>query len=84
MTPIQDLLNRIQWDPVFSKADFRIGYYDRLEDAIFFVSPKQVLQEKGDHFSVRIIDDEGVSHMVPLHRIKAVYRNGKLIWKRDR
>ena len=83
MMPIRELLNRIQWDEEFSKADFRIGYYDRLEDAISFVPIRQVFQEAGDHFSIQVIDDEGISHMVPFHRIKEVYRNGELIWKRE-
>jgi uncharacterized protein (UPF0248 family) len=34
MTPIQDVLHRIQWDPEFGNASFMIGYYDRLDDRI--------------------------------------------------
>lgn len=83
MIPVWELLNRIRWDEEFAKAEFRIGYYDRLEDAIIVVPFSQVLQEPGDHFSVQITDDEGIFHRVPLHRIKEVYRNGKLIWKRE-
>lgn len=83
MMPIRELLKRIQWDGEFSKADFRIGYYDRLEKGILFVPIRQVFQETGDHFSVQVIDNNGVSHMVPFHRIKQVYRNGELIWKRE-
>jgi len=30
MTPIQDLLHRIRWDPEFSLGEFVIGYYDNL------------------------------------------------------
>jgi len=82
MTPIHELLNRIRWDKEYANAEFLIGYYDRLEDALFFVPLEQVVQEPGNHFSVRIVDDEGVVHPVPFHRIKAVYRNGELIWKR--
>jgi uncharacterized protein (UPF0248 family) len=83
MMPIRELLNRIRWDKEFAKAEFLIGYYDRLEDALFFVPLKRVVQEPGNHFSVKIMDDEGVVHLVPFHRIKAVYRNGELIWKRE-
>jgi hypothetical protein len=28
--PIQDLLHRIRWDAEFGKAQFVIGYYDRV------------------------------------------------------
>lgn len=83
MKPIRDLLNRIRWDKEFAKAEFRIGYYDRLEDAIIFVSLMQIFQEEDDHFSIQVIDDEGGLHMVPFHRIREVYRNDTLIWKRE-
>ncbi len=83
MMPIWELLSRIRWDEAFAKANFRIGYYDRLEARIVIVPLQRVVQQPGDHFSVQIIDDEGVFHMVPLHRIKEVYRDGACIWKRE-
>lgn len=83
MMPIHELLNRIRWDREFAKADFRIGYYDRLQDRICWVPLRQVFQEKGNRFSVQVVDDAGECRMVPLHRIKAVYRDGERIWKRE-
>jgi uncharacterized protein (UPF0248 family) len=83
MMPIHELLNRIRWDQEFAKAEFRIGYYDRLEDAIILVSLQQVVQEPGDHFAMKVMDEGGIVHVVPFHRIKEVYRNGELIWKRE-
>jgi uncharacterized protein (UPF0248 family) len=83
MMPIWELLSRIRWDEEFAKATFRIGYYDRLEERLIIVPLRRVVQQPGDHFSVRIIDDDGVFHMVPLHRIREVYRNGACIWKRE-
>lgn len=32
MMPVHELLNRIRWDAGFAEADFKIGYYDRIED----------------------------------------------------
>jgi uncharacterized protein (UPF0248 family) len=83
MMPIHELLNRIRWDQEFAKAEFRIGYYDRLEDAIILISLQQVVQEPGDHFAMKVMDEGGIVHVVPFHRIKEVYRNGELIWKRE-
>lgn len=83
MVPIHELLNRIRWDKEFANADFLIGYYDRLENEIFLIPLAQVFREQGDNFSVKVMDDEGILHMVPFHRIKEVYRNGELIWKRE-
>ena len=83
MMPIHELLNRIRWDQEFAKAEFRIGYYDRLENAIILVSLQQVVQEPGDHFAMKVMDEGGIVHVVPFHRIKEVYRNDELIWKRE-
>lgn len=82
MMPIQQLLNRIRWDAEYAKADFKIGFYDRIEDRILVIPMHQVYFEPGDHFSIGVIDDFGESHMVPLHRIRQVYRNDILIWER--
>jgi len=83
MIPIQDLLNRIRWDEAFGKADFVIGYYDRVADTIIRVPLRKVFFEAGDHFAFELYDDEGELHSIPLHRIKEVYRDGQLIWHRE-
>ena len=84
MIPIHELLSRIRWDEEFGNADFVIGYYDRVENDIVQVPLKELFFEKDDHFDFELIDDVGVTHTIPLHRIKDVYRNGVLIWHRDR
>lgn len=40
--PIHELLNRIRWDPEFSKGTFELGYYDRAEDRIALVPFRMV------------------------------------------
>lgn len=82
MIPIQELLNRICWDEEFSKAEFKIGYYDRLENEIIVIPFEDLKMVPDDHFCVEIIDNLSTVHMVPLHRIKQVFRNGELIWQR--
>jgi uncharacterized protein (UPF0248 family) len=84
VTPIHHLLSRIRWDPDFGKADFEIGYYDRMQGKIVKVDIHQVDFIAGNHFSIEIINDEGEACMVPLHRIRELYRNSQLIWKRGR
>ena len=84
MIPIRELLNRIRWDAGFAEADFKIGYYDRLEDDIVVVPLNRLLFEPDNRFSVGVYTDSGELHRVPLHRIRQVYRNGKLIWERPR
>ena len=43
MIPIQELLNRIRWDPEFAKGNFELGYYDRTENRIILVTAKAKL-----------------------------------------
>lgn len=83
MTPIRELLNRIRWDSEFAGADFRIGYYDRIEDDIVIVPMKRLCLEPNNRFSFGVYDDStGIMRRIPLHRIRQVYRNDELIWER--
>ncbi len=82
MLPIQDLLNRIHWDKAFGNADFVIGYYDRIENNLVMKPLAEIQFSSENHSIFEWTDFEGVTHSVPFHRIKAVYRNGELIWQR--
>jgi uncharacterized protein (UPF0248 family) len=82
MIPIQDLLRRIHWDAEYAKAEFEVGYYDRVDDRIVRVPFRRVHFEKGEHFSFEAVEDDGTVHSVPLHRVREVWRNGELIWHR--
>lgn len=83
MIPIQELLNRIRWDPSFGQGTFRIGYYDRVEERIIYLSLKEIWFEEDDHFAFQALDEAGETHMIPLHRVREVYRDGQLIWQRE-
>jgi len=83
MIPIDQLLNRIRWDREFGDADFVIGYYDRVTDEIIQIPFSSLITEAGDHFSMQILNDDTIVRSVPLHRVREVYRNGKLIWRRS-
>ena len=83
MTPIQDLMHRIQWDLEFGKGDFVIGYHDRAAGRIIRVPFRRVYLKKGEHFSFEAVEDDGAVHMVPFHRVREVWRDGELIWRRE-
>lgn len=83
MQSIQDLLNRIRWDPEFSQGDFEIGFLDHCEDHEIRIHFKAMGFDTQDHFFFHYFDKEGVEHDVPLHRIKSVYQDGQLIWHRE-
>ena len=82
MIPIHEVLSRIRWDRQFGEGDFVIGYYDRVEDAVIRVPMRELFFQPDNHFAFDLIDRDGVLHSVPLHRIREVYRNDKLIWHR--
>ena len=83
MIPIHELLNRIRWDREFGQGEFVIGYYDRVDDAIIRVPLGEVYFSPDDHFSFEITDAEGEARSIPLHRVREVYKDGKLIWHRE-
>ena len=83
MKPIQEMLNRIRWDKEFAKAIFKIGYYDRLEDKVIVVPFHEVYFDEQDHYNFQIVDDDGMTHTIPLHRIRELYKDGQLIWRRS-
>ena len=64
-------------------ADFVIGYYDRVEEWLIYVPLKTLYFDPQDHFDFQLLDEVGVSHTIPLHRIRQVLRNGELVWQRQ-
>ncbi len=83
MTPIQDLLRRIQWDAEYGKARFVIGYSDRITGEVVKVPFQRVRFASGEHFAFEALEDDGSVHNVPLHRVREVWRDGVLIWHRE-
>jgi uncharacterized protein (UPF0248 family) len=63
------------------------GIQDRLPGSY---APRAVLraagevhQEPDNHFCFDVTDEEGVAHSVPYHRVKEVWQDGELIWRRE-
>ena len=84
MKPIHEILDRIRWDKEYARADFKVGYYDRVEGKIVIVPLSELYFDDRDHFDFQIIDMDGASHTIPLHRIRQLFKNGELIWNRDK
>ncbi|MDT8385616.1 MAG: DUF504 domain-containing protein [Gammaproteobacteria bacterium] len=82
MIPIHELLNRIRWDADYGKADFVIGYYDRVAERIIQLPLTSIGFDAEDAFDFTFVDEEGQTHSIPLHRIRQVFRNGELVWER--
>lgn len=83
MQTINELLNRIHWDPEFGEGEFEIAFLDRVEQEMIRLPFRKVSFIPGEHFFFYYLDEDAVEHSVPLHRIKAVYKNGQCIWQRE-
>ena len=84
MITIRTLLSRIRWDREYGRGEFTVGYYDRLAERIILVPLVQVRFDPDDRFSFQLTDAAGEPLSIPLHRVCEVYRNGELIWHRER
>lgn len=79
MQPIKDLLNKIKWDNNLKEEEYSLFYIDRITKTlreIRYIDIKKV----EDNFIIIEKDDDEVN--IPLHRIKKVKRNNKLVWER--
>ena len=82
MLPIQDLLHRIRWDPEFGAGRFEVAYLDKLEDMLVRVPFGALRFEPAERFGFEVADLHGEFRFIPFHRVREVYRDGKLIWQR--
>ena len=83
MQTIRELLDRIHWDQEFGQGEFELGFLDRLEGKIIRLPFRKIGFTPDDHFFFHYLDEQGVDHSVPYHRIKSVYKNGIRIWHRQ-
>ncbi len=82
MIPIQQLLSRIRWDKEFGSGSFEIGYREHVERKIARVPLKRIQFEEGNQFSFQLESEVDEMLLIPFHRVREVYRNRTLIWKR--
>jgi uncharacterized protein (UPF0248 family) len=82
MTPIRELLNRIRWDPEFGRANFEIGYFDRVLGIVIVVPFRNVEFTSHEPNAFKLTDAVGQTHHIPFHRVREVHQNGQCIWRR--
>ena len=82
MLTVQELLSRIRWDKDYAKGAFSIAYYDRVANVVKTVPFRELCFDNDDHFAFGVVDEVGEIHWVPYHRVRALYRNGEVIWQR--
>ena len=82
MVPIHTLLARIRWDPHFGRGRWEIAYLDRARPGLVRVPLDEVRTQAHIGFVFDVVDEEGIAHSIPYHRVRQVWRDGKLVWSR--
>ncbi|MBP7828047.1 MAG: DUF504 domain-containing protein [Verrucomicrobia bacterium] len=82
MQPIHELLARIRHDPEFGKGEFEIGYLDRFDGTTHRVAFREISFPADQRRVFEVLDDSGQARRIPFHRVREVYRDGRLIWRR--
>jgi uncharacterized protein (UPF0248 family) len=82
MIAIHELLSRIRWDPAYAHSRFVIGYWDRVESKVLHADLREISWDRENPAFFDLVDEDGVSHSIPYHRVREVWRDGKLIWER--
>jgi uncharacterized protein (UPF0248 family) len=80
--PIHDLLARIRWDPQFARGRFELAYLDRNRKALVRLPLERIRTQASNRFGFEALEADGSVHSVPYHRVRAVWRDGELIWSR--
>lgn len=83
MIPIHELLARIRWDHEFGRARFEIAYLDRKRKALVRLPLERTRMSAAERFAFEALEEDGTVHSVPYHRVRAVWRDGELIWSRN-
>ncbi len=83
MIPLHELLSRIRWDPGFGRGEFTLAYLDRVRGGLVDVPLNHARQEADALSCFEVTDEDGVVLSIPYHRVKEVWKNGELIWRRE-
>ncbi len=82
MRPLHELLDRIKWDAEFGKGDFAIGYYDRIVHEERIVPFTSISLDSQRPSTLSFQDEDGVVRHIPFHRVRTVYKDNAVIWRR--
>jgi uncharacterized protein (UPF0248 family) len=82
MIPIHQLLSRIRWDAQLATSRFVIGYWDRVAGKVLHADRREISWDADNPTFFYLLDEEGVAHSIPFHRVREVWRDGSLIWQR--
>ena len=83
MMPIHQLLARIRWDSAFARGQFTLGYVDHNADRLRYVAFTEARPDPANPSMLDLLDEAGKPMSLPLHRIRQVLRDGRVVWQRE-
>lgn len=75
MITAKEFLNKIKWDKRENPKDYSLFYFDRIKKILIEI-PYESIEIEGDF--IMTIDGKNI----PMHRIKQIRKNNKLVWER--
>ncbi len=82
MQPLHELRHRIRWDAEFGRGEFALGYYDRVLGEELVIPFSSVGLDTSGRPALPFTDPGEATQRLPLHRVRTVYKNGQVTWKR--
>ena len=79
MQQIKDLLNQIRWDKRKKPEEYSVHYFDRVKKGLMEIKYNGIKRLEG---TFMVIEKNSEETSIPLHRVRQVRRNGKLVWER--
>lgn len=79
MISIHELLNKIKWDKNLNPEEYKLYYLDRITNSLKEIKFTQI--KEFSIFSL-IVEKNNNDVDIPLHRIREVRKDEKIIWKR--
>lgn len=76
LTPVKEILRRIQWDPTLDPTQFTIIHYDRIDDTLCetrFDAPNENISGKETQFAFAL----------PEHRIQGIKYRERIVWDKE-
>ena len=76
LTPVKEVLRRIQWDPTLPASSFSVLHYDRVEDTLC----ETPFEAENDSISGK---ERKFVFALPEHRIEAVKYLDRVVWNKE-
>jgi len=75
-----DILNKIKWDKSENPDETFVFYFDRIANKLVKI-PFNSIKEIGKSFLT--VEKDGEEVEIPIHRVREIKRNEKLIWAKN-